>query len=99
MRLARHFQRKKKLTSLLKQQPEESWSLQQRNPEAGSTLPPVYADVDDVVRPPEPGLLGRDRLVAKPRSIAEARQHTTDDESRWYEFHCFHSKQMVIHDH
>jgi DMSO reductase iron-sulfur subunit len=53
---------------------------QQRNPEDGATLPPVYADVDDVVRPPEPGLLGRDRLVLKPQSVAEALRYTTDDE-------------------
>jgi hypothetical protein len=53
---------------------------QQRNPEDGTTLPPVYSDVDDVVRPAEPGLLGRDRLVLKPQNVAEALRYTTDDE-------------------
>ena len=53
---------------------------QQRHPEEGPDLPPVYTDVDDVVRPPEPGLIGRDRLVLKPKNVEEALRYTTDDE-------------------
>jgi hypothetical protein len=63
------------------------WSAQealalwrQRNAENGSELPPVYGDVNDVVRAPEPGMIGRDRLVLKPQNVAEALRYTTDDE-------------------
>jgi len=52
----------------------------QRNPEQGLELPPVYADREDVLRPAEPGMLGRDRLVLKPKNVAEALRFTTDDE-------------------
>lgn len=52
----------------------------QRNPAQQEDLPPVYEDADDVFRAPEPGMIGRDKLVLKPRNTNEALWYTTDDE-------------------
>jgi NADPH-dependent glutamate synthase beta subunit-like oxidoreductase len=58
------------------------WSAQealalwrQRNSEDGSELPPVYGDVDDVVRPPEPGTMGRDRRAQTAKRCGSAALH------------------------
>jgi hypothetical protein len=61
--------------------PAEALALwQQRNPAQGEDLPAVYEEADDVLRPPEPSMIGRDRLVLKPKNVAEALWYTTDDE-------------------
>jgi hypothetical protein len=53
---------------------------QKRNPVQGENLPLVYTEIEDVLRLPEPGITGRDRLVLKPKNVAEALRFTTDDE-------------------
>lgn len=61
--------------------PAEALALwRQRNPETEQDLPPVYGDADDVLHPPGPGMIGRDKLVLKPRNTDEALWYTTDDE-------------------
>ena len=56
----------------------ELW--QKRQPADGESLPDVFEDMDEITRPPEPGMIGRDRLVLKARNSEEILFYTTDDE-------------------
>ncbi len=56
----------------------ELW--QKRQPVGGETLPDVFTDTDEITRLPEPGMIGRDRLVLKAGNSEEILFYTTDDE-------------------
>ncbi len=56
----------------------ELWK--ERHPDSGERLPDVFTEDSEVTRTPEPGLIGRNRLVLKPRNAEELMFYTTDDE-------------------
>ncbi|MEM4297227.1 MAG: hypothetical protein QW815_02520, partial [Nitrososphaerota archaeon] len=51
----------------------------QRSPYAPSGLPPIF-DSEDDVKNPDRGRIGRNKLVLKPRNVAELMYYTMDDE-------------------
>ena len=55
----------------------ELW--QQRGPSAPPDLPPTFTKKEAVVNP-SPGIVGRERLVLKPRTVEEFMAATRDDE-------------------
>ena len=50
-----------------------------RDREVFTQLPPLYSSKDDLTHVP-PGLVGRDRLNLKPKTVAEAKRTTQHDE-------------------
>ncbi|MBW1997229.1 MAG: FAD-dependent oxidoreductase [Deltaproteobacteria bacterium] len=56
----------------------ELW--QKRHAENGERLPDIFPDVPAVIESPEHGMIGRNRLVLKARSVEELMFFTTDDE-------------------
>jgi len=53
---------------------------QKRHPDTGESLPDVFIDVEEVIRQPEPGMIGRNKLVLKAKNSEEILFYTTDDE-------------------
>jgi len=56
----------------------ELW--RKRHPDTGEALPDVFTDMNDVLRRPEPGMIGRNKLVLKAKNSEEILFYTTDDE-------------------
>ncbi len=55
----------------------ELW--QKRQPHEGEPLPDIFAEISDVTQAPE-DIVGRNRLVLKPRNTKELMYYTTDNE-------------------
>ena len=53
---------------------------QVRQPDNGEELPPVWTDFAAVTTEPPAGIMGRNKLVLKPKNSAEKLFYTTDDE-------------------
>ncbi|MBW2138688.1 MAG: FAD-dependent oxidoreductase [Deltaproteobacteria bacterium] len=56
----------------------ELW--QKRHPENGEALPEIFPDISAVLEPPDPGIMGRNKLVLKAKNVEELMFYTTDDE-------------------
>ncbi|MBW1862272.1 MAG: FAD-dependent oxidoreductase [Deltaproteobacteria bacterium] len=56
----------------------ELW--QKRQPADGEPLPDVFDDMTEITRAPDPDMMGRNKLVLKPKNSEEALFYTTDDE-------------------
>lgn len=53
---------------------------QVRQPDSGEELPPVWTDFEAVASQPPDEMMGRNKLVLKPKNSAEKMFYTTDDE-------------------